>query len=467
MTKKRILFILLAMVLAISVGLIGCGNGQQEEEEEEEEEEPPPAATIVLVASASLDGPLAEIHDFAKGPIVDVYLAANPTITVGTTSFDVEMKYYNDNSDMVKMLTNTDDIIEEIKAGTAHFLLGPSCTAFLEAQAPKCATAQVVQVGTEGGATSVLPNLSSYPYSFMSLSFSNWFQIPVLAKILAEAGATTAVLGLQNDDHGVEYGGEAAKYFAKEGITIADTHAMTPGDTAACDDLVDKAISASADVLCLFGYPEFVFAVHGSCIDKGYDPDAVVLGPGACFGVYRHVIAGAAAEGVMTFVTGNNATSTAMEALFDYLMSTVGIVPTDFWGHPCYWTALDFVYAAAADEGSDNDGDGFTIDQDAYREYLATTTISSVFGDSYFVTPDHALNATQYSWEDADLQHPVPDGYGALLSYKLHHGEVGQWQNGYCQVIGYSDIGTGTDEYDLVNYVVTNTTWYPKPSWLP
>ena len=40
MTKKRILFILLAMVLAVSVGLIGCGGGQQEEEEEEEEEEP-------------------------------------------------------------------------------------------------------------------------------------------------------------------------------------------------------------------------------------------------------------------------------------------------------------------------------------------------------------------------------------------------------------------------------------------
>ena len=34
--KKRILFIALAVVLALSVGLIGC-TGQQEEEEEEEE----------------------------------------------------------------------------------------------------------------------------------------------------------------------------------------------------------------------------------------------------------------------------------------------------------------------------------------------------------------------------------------------------------------------------------------------
>jgi len=37
---KRILFILLALVLAVSISLIGCNGGQQEEEEEEEEEEP-------------------------------------------------------------------------------------------------------------------------------------------------------------------------------------------------------------------------------------------------------------------------------------------------------------------------------------------------------------------------------------------------------------------------------------------
>lgn len=40
MVKKRIFFILLALMLAVSIGLIGCGGaGQQEEEEEEEEEQ--------------------------------------------------------------------------------------------------------------------------------------------------------------------------------------------------------------------------------------------------------------------------------------------------------------------------------------------------------------------------------------------------------------------------------------------
>jgi len=469
--KNKILFISLAVVLALSVGLVGCtgedGNGGLA-----------PSTKIVLVSSVSTSGPLADVHNNAKGPVLDIYLAVNPTLAVGSTTFPVEKKYYPDNSDMATMQSNTDAMITEIKAGTAHFLLGPSCTAFLEAQATKCATAHVVQMGMEGGATSLFPVLSAYGYSFFNLSFSNWFEIPVLAKILAEEGATTVCIGYQNDDHGFEYLAEAQKYFVtKEGLAIGDTHAMTPGDTAACDDLVDKAIACSADVLCLFGYPEFVFAIHASAIAKNYDPDAVILGPGACFGVYRDDTygAGAAAEGVMTFVTGNNKTSPAMAELFNEKLvcpagppgmgSPYNIYCQDFWGHPCYWTALDFVYAAAAAVGSDTGG--FTIDQEAYRDYLRTTTISSVFGSSNYVTPTYALNATQYSWADTDLVNPVPAGSAGLLSYKIHHGEIGQWQNGYMEVIGYADIATVTDEYELDNYVVTNTTEYPKTSWLP
>ncbi len=474
--KSKILFISLAVVLALSVGLIGCGPV--------EPTGPAPSAKIVLVASASTDGPLADVHNNAKAPIVGAYLADSSNITVGGTLFPVEMKYYPDGSSMATMQENTDAMIDEIKAGTAHFLLGPSCTAFLEAQATKCATAHVVQMGMEGGATSLFPVLSAYGYSFFNLSFSNWFEIPVLAKILAEAheaydpGDTpVAAIGYQNDDHGFEYLAEAEKYFAKEGISIGDTHAMVPGHGAACDELVAKAKACDADILCLFGYPEFVFGIHASAIaETAWQPKAAVLGPGACFGVYRDNAygAGTAAEGVMTFVTGNNATSPAMEELFNEKLACppgppgmglpYNVYCQDFWGHPCYWTALDFIYAAAAAEGSDNDGDGFTIDQDAYRDYLRTEKVDSVFGESYYVTPTYALNATQYSWDDSDLVNPVPEGSAGLLSYKLHHGEIGQWQNGYMEVIGYDDVATGTDEYDLYNYVVTSPYWY-APMW--
>jgi hypothetical protein len=55
---KRILFILLAVVLALSISLIGCGGGQQEEEEEEEEE--PPEVTVLIGGTFPLTGPYPE-----------------------------------------------------------------------------------------------------------------------------------------------------------------------------------------------------------------------------------------------------------------------------------------------------------------------------------------------------------------------------------------------------------------------
>jgi len=54
--KKRILFILLAVVLAVSLGLIGCGGGEQEEEEEEEPE-------VITLTYGSLYG---SDHTFSK-----------------------------------------------------------------------------------------------------------------------------------------------------------------------------------------------------------------------------------------------------------------------------------------------------------------------------------------------------------------------------------------------------------------
>ena len=465
-TVKKALFIVMALVLAVSVSLIGCtGEG---------EEGPTPSETIVLAASVSLTGPLADIHNSAKGPIVAAYVAQNPTIKVGDTTFNVEVEYLDDESSLDKMLENTDTIIDGIQAGTYHVLLGPSCTAFLEAQAVKATSGKVVQMTFEGGATSLFDKLDQYGYSFINLSFSNWFQIPVLAKMLAEVKeeGDSAYIGYQNDDHGLEYKAQAEKYFAKEGIPIDGSRAMTPGEgSSGTDDLVAKAKTAGSEILCLFGYPEFVFIVHTSAIAASYDPKAVILGPGACFGVYDNIMNTEHSNGVMTFATANNKTSARTATLFnEQLACPPGPGPIycqDFWGHPCYWTAMDFIYAGLKAKGSDNDGAGFTIDQKALRSYLASAKINSVFGETWYVTPSVVLGATDYSWTDAQLKSPVPSGYAGLVNYKCHTGEIGQWQDGYMEIVGYDGIGETGDEYGLTNYVVTASLVYPKPSWLP
>ena len=463
---KKVLFISLALVLALSISLVGCGGGGPVG--------PTPSSTIVLAAAVSETGPLQEVHELAKMPIVDTYLALNPTITVGGTTFDVEIVYKNDGSSLANMLDFTDEIIDDINDGDAHFLLGPTCTAFLEAQAPKCTTAGVVQMTFEGGATSLFPLLSAYKYSFVNLSFSNWFQIPVLAKLLKEAhvayNATdtpNAYIGYQNDDHGLEYLAEAQKYFGKEGIVIDGSYPMDSGDTGANADLIAAAKAAGSDILCVFAYPEHVFGTHAVAAAQDYNPKAMIIGPGGNFGVYSApFIAGAAAEGVMCFAVGNNKTTVGNVADVILTMETeVGMWNTDYWGHPLYWTAMDFIYAAAAEVGSDNAGAGFTIDQTEYREFLATEKIDSVLGETYYVTPKYALNATQYGWAGGDLEWPVPEDKAGLISYKLHTGQIGQWQDGYIEIVGYDGIGGVGDEYGLVNYDVTDTFVYPKPDW--
>jgi ABC-type branched-subunit amino acid transport system substrate-binding protein len=464
--KNRILFISLAVVLALSVGLIGCGT--------EVPTGPEPSSKIVLAASVSDTGVLADIHHLAKKPIVDEWIAVNPTmtVTVGNTAFPVEENFIDDASLLSNMLDNTDTIIDAIHAGTAHILLGPTCTAYLEAQAPKATTGKVIQLTMEGGATSLFTKLAQLKYSFINLSFSNWFQIPVLAKMLAEAGggvAKTAYIGYQNDDHGLEYSGEAAKYFAKEGITIDGMMPMTSGDTGADAALVSAAKAADSDILCAFAYPEFVFGLHAVAKAQGYNPKAMIIGPGGNFGVYGFdaIMAGADAEGVMCFAVANSETTKGtVGALMSTLETDMGVPNVDYWGHPCYWAALQMLQEAVENVGEVL-ASGFIIDQDALRDYIRTHKFTTVLGETYYVTPSVALGPTDYSWTAAQLQWPVPSGYAGLLNYKCHTGEIGQWQDGYIQIVGYAGIGTGSDEYALTNYDVTASFVYPKPAWTP
>jgi len=448
---KKVLFVSIAVLLALSMALIGCTS--------QPEPGPDPSDTIVIGVSWSETGPLKDVHDFAGGPLLTTFVAAHPTIRVGNTDFPVEIDARDDASSVANMIDNTEAIIADIETGDTHFLVGPTCTAFLEAQAPVCAEAHVVQMTLEGGATALVPQMGQYDYTFVNLSFSDWFELPVFAKMVAEAheeafpGTTPhAYIGYQNDDHGLEYSSVADTYFAQEGIVIDGLYPMDAGDTAANGELIAAAAAADSDILCVFAYPEHVFGTCAVAQALGYDPRAVILGPGACFGVYGMVIAADLAEGVMTFAVANEKTSPAMEELFnDILIPAVGAPSVDFWGNPCYWSGLEMLVECAQNAGEVLGG-GFLIDQDDYRDYLRTHKFDTVFGETWYV-------------DGPDLNWPVPDASGGLLNYKCHTGEIGQWQSGWVEIVGYEGIGTASDPYELDNYVVTADFIYPKPAW--
>ena len=453
---KKILFISLAVVLGLSVGLIGCTTPTGPTG-------PTPSDTIVIGMSRSMTGVLKDIHELAFSPVYSTYVTLHPSITVGGETFPVEVDAKDDGSIMANMLDNTELIIEDIEDGKTHFLFGPTCTAFLQAQAPLASEAHVVQMTAEGGATSLIPQIADFDYTFVNLPFSDWFQIPVLAKLLAEAheaafpGDTPhAYIGYQNDDHGLEYSSVAETYFAPEGIVVDGKFPMDSGDVTANEQLIAKAKTSESDILCVFAYPEHVFGTAAVANALGYNPNAVVMGPGANFGVYGLAIAGNLSEGVMCFTVANAKTSPAMEELFDDILIpniAGGLASVDFWGHPLYWAAMEIWQEAVENVGEVQDG-GFVIDQDDYRDYLRTHKFTTVMGETWYV-------------DGPSLTWPVPADSGGFMNYQCHTGEIGQWQNFYVETIGYDGIATGTDPYGLDNYVVTADFIYPKPAWTP
>jgi len=389
-------------------------------------EEAPPALPakdkIVVGMSRPLSGPLAVIGDSAFRPVYETWVDevnAEGGIYVEEygKKLPIELLIYDDKSDVGTMTRLTEKLILEDKVD----FLWPACgTAFIFGQAPIANKYEYVVITAEGGATTIKDMLPSLPYTFVSLSFSDWYQLPVFADLLAEKGAKTAYITYIADLHGIEYSGVAGIEFPKRGIKILGNVSLPPNlkDFA---PVINEAKASGADVFCCFGYPDQVLTVTGTAIALGYNPKAMIGGPGVNFGFY-HTTFGPAVEGICGFTTFARESSPELNAMADKLYTGKPEDIQDWWGHPYYWASLDIWKAAIEKAG--------TLDQKVIRDVLATEHFNTVLGDTYF---------TMFG-----------DG-GGLLAKESHPGEIGQWQNGVFEVVG-GNITTA----DFV---------YPKPAW--
>jgi branched-chain amino acid transport system substrate-binding protein len=373
---------------------------------------------IVVGMSRPLSGPLAVIGDSAFRPVYETWVPmvnAEGGIYVKEygKKLPIELKIYDDKSDVGTMTRLTEKLIVEDKVD----FLWPACgTAFIFAQAPIANKYGYVLVTAEGGATTIKDMLPSLPYVFVTLSFSDWYQLPVLADLLAEKGAKTAYIMYIADLHGIEYSGVAGIEFPKKGIDIVGIKSVPP-DIKDLSPIIKEAKASNADVFCAFAYPDQIMPATGTSIELGYSPKAWIGGPGVNFGFY-HAAFGPAVEGIIGFTTFARKSSPALNELADKLYKGKPEETNDWWGHPLYWAALDIWKAAIEKAG--------TLDQDKIRDVLATEKFDTVLGTTWFEN--------------------------GLLAKECHPGEIGQWINGVYEVIGPKDKATA----EMV---------YPKPSW--
>jgi branched-chain amino acid transport system substrate-binding protein len=386
---------------------------------------PSPAPTkdkIVVGMARPLSGPLAIIGDSAFKPIYETWVpmvndAGGVYVEEYGKSLPIELLIYDDTSDPGTMTRLTEKLILEDKVD----FLWPACgTAFVFAQAPIANKYGYVLLTAEGGATQIKEMLTSLPYVFVTLSFSDHNQLPTLAPMLAEEGATTAYISYIADLHGVEYSGVAGIEFAKAGIDVVAAKSLPP-DIADLSPVINQAKASGADVFCCFAYPDQVLPATGTSIGLGYNPKAWVGGPGFNFGFY-HTAFGPAVEGVTGFTCFARGSSPALDEMADILYEGKPEDIQDWWGHPFYWAALDMWKGAIEKAG--------TLDQDAVREVLASATVDdpveTVLGPTWFEN--------------------------GLLAKEAHAGEIGQWIDGVFEVVGPRDKATG-------EFV------YPKPPW--
>jgi branched-chain amino acid transport system substrate-binding protein len=373
---------------------------------------------IVVGMSRPLSGPLAVIGDSAFKPIYDTFVAevnAEGGIYVKEygKKLPIDLMIYDDKSDVGAMTRLTEKLIVEDKVD----FLWPACgTAFVFAQSPIANKHGYVLLTAEGGATSIKDMLPSLPYVFVTLSFSDWYQIPVLAELVGGAGAKTAYIIYIADLHGIEYSGVAGIEFPKYGIDIVGVKSVPP-DIKDLSPVIKKAKAANVDVFCCFGYPDQVMPATGTSMALGFNPKAWIGGPGANFGFY-HTAFGPAVEGVMGFTSFSPKQSAAAKALADKLYTGKPEELQDFWGHPLYWAGLEMWKQAIEKAG--------TLDQKVIRDLLAQKKFETVLGKTWFEN--------------------------GLLAKECHTGEIGQWQNGVFEVVGPKDKATAK-------------FMYPKPAW--
>jgi hypothetical protein len=277
-------------------------------------------------------------------------------------------------------------------------------------------------------------DIDSWPYVWVSLSFSNWNQIPVLHDMLeAEVGpdptAYMTYIGEQGSTHGIEYRDETITEFGVANVIDGGFHSYWlfdhPGEADAIIAAAKAAYNATPyDIFCAYTYPWNVAALTLALMASDFNPPAIIFGPGGNANSYGGPDFGPYANGVCSFIVADNHTSTEITDMYaelavqaeadwddaalkcDQGAYTSGWDTLDYWGQPCYAAALQMWKAAVEAAGNLDSTDV----RDALAAFSETNPATTVLGNCWFEVFGGGFG-------------------GGILSYECHPAEIGQWQS--------------------------------------
>ena len=379
----------------------------------------PKKSSILVGASRPVTGPLSIFEQTSFGPIYKLWakeVNAQGGIYVKEygRKLPVELKVYDDESDINKMVANLQKLITVDKV---DIILPPAGTDMLFAAAPVINKLGYVMIGAEGGAARLSKIIAQYPYFFSVLNYSDHNQVPALVDLLVEKGAKTVALVYMNDLHGVEYQSVSAALFKAKGINVVLSKSVPLG-VKDMSPIIKQAKSLNPDAFLCYGYPEENMLAVGQSMEQGFNPKVFLTGPGANFAFFAGAF-GPAVEGIMGWGAWSAKSSPAHKEFAQKMEKEYGPGIFDWWGHNVYYASLQMLEKAIEKTG--------TLDQKKIRDALAKDKIETVLGPTWF-----------------DAKH--------LLAVECYAGQLGQWQNGVFEVIGPKNKATAPAKY-------------PKPVW--
>ena len=439
---KKVLFILVAAILVLSVGLIGCGGGGPVV----------PESIKVGLARDTDGGPLA-VFECGYGGTVYRWFAdkVNTDGGVHLSEYDTETE---EAMVPIELIVRDFDVLTwDLAAVTealidtdeVDFLWGGPGTDCIFTQAPICNAAGKVLITLEGGASTMIwdEDIDAWPYVWVSLSFSNWYQIPVLHDMLVdEVGpdptAYITYIGEAGLTHGLEYKQETIDVFGEENVIDGGQHSYWlpdhPGEPEAIIAAAEAAYNATPyDIFCAYTYPWNVAMLTLALMASDFNPPAILFGPGGNANSYFSDF-GPNVGGVCSFIVADNSTSTELSAMYAELAAqaeadwddpglgcapgskTSGWETLDYWGQPCYVAALEMWKAAVEAAGNLDSADV----RDALAAFDSENPATTVLGDCWFTV--------------------FGGGYGGgILAYECHPAEIGQWLSGEYKSVGGND----------------------------
>ncbi|MFO7773892.1 MAG: hypothetical protein R6V59_08200 [Dehalococcoidia bacterium] len=472
--KNRILFVSLAVVLAVGLGLAGCNGGGPVEPEAPE--------SIVVGLARDINEGMEVFECYHAGPLYRFFVdEVNAEGGIYLSEYDESVPLELVVRDFSVATWDVGTVVQGLIDDGADVIWGGPSTDTIYTLAPVCNANAVNLIALEGGAAKMVSEsedyLDNWPYVWCTLSFANWYEIPVLKGIMDDvAGGTpkayVTYIGGLGAEHGLEYRDETVTQFGGAnvlpgGTGVEHTFMMEQGEA---DTIIQNAMTAlnttPYDVFCAYTYPWNVAALFIAAQTYDFNPPAIVFGPGSSQGYFSAQWGNSTVEGIMSFTMANEETEVQVgtptmtmadlyagvaaqieEDWTDYDVcpqpgyATSGSQMLDFWGQPCFMAGLE-MWKAAVEEVGDLDN---TAIRNVLASYNATNPAPTCFGDTWFEVFGGGLG-------------------GGVLSYKCHTGEIGQWQSGIFETLGYPGVND-----EIPNHDTTAPTLFPMTdqwAWL-